>query len=573
MKTISGLGVSPGFAFGDIYHYEVERIGVLHQTVDDPEAEVSRLETGLEAARDELNLIRSQAVTSVGEKEAEIFSAHLLILEDPELLAQVTYKIREQSCSAESAWFEGTEYYANLLSQMDDSYLAARSADVRDVAQRVLRLLTGRSHPKQHLEKPVILVAEELSPSDTVTLEKTKILAFCTAKGGPTSHVAILSKALGIPAITGLGSSISETRTSSFAVVDGSAGIMILDPDEETRVEYRMRAKADQKKFEKALSLANYPAMTIDGHSIEVVANIGSPGEAQSALRFGAEGVGLLRTEFLFLDREFEPDEQEQFEVYRQILEVFGQKPVVVRTLDIGGDKPAPYLQMAQELNPFLGVRGTRLGLTQPEVFQTQLRALLRAGSGHNLKIMFPMVSALGEIEAIHTHLEQARRDLREKGYKYAQNVEIGIMVEVPSAAIMADVLAKHVDFFSIGTNDLTQYTLACDRTNAGVAWLANALDPAVLRLIAMVTRAARENSRWVGLCGELAGDPLAAVALLGLGIDEFSMNPRSIPYVKEALRRLSLVEAQRIAEAILQMSSSQEVHEFLASQISERAG
>ena len=568
MKTLSGFGVSPGFAAGEIYSYDVEQISVQRKESANPQNEHDRLAAVLEAAKKELEAVLTQAIHSVGEKEAEIFSVQLLILEDPELLDNVAQIINTQGCNAEFAWFEGTEYYANLLSQIDDPYLAARSADVRDVAQRVLRLLTGKVLAVHALKKPVILVAEELTPSDTVTLDKSKLLAFCTAKGGPTSHVAILSKALGIPAISGLGEHLSEIRSSRFAVVDGSTGDIILDPDESTLHAYRQRSEETLAKFEAALALAIAPALTLDGHAVEVVANIGSAGDARQALTFGAEGVGLLRTEFLFLDRESEPDEQEQFLVYRQILEIFEQKPVVVRTLDIGGDKPAPYLKIDPELNPFLGVRGTRLALAYPRVFQTQLRALLRAGQGHNLKVMFPMVSTLAEIEAIYRHLDQARADLSARGEEFADNIEIGIMVEVPSAALMADVLAKHVDFFSIGTNDLTQYTLACDRTNAGVTSLADALDPAVLRLIHMVAQAAHENGRWVGLCGELAGDPLAAAVLLGLGIDEFSMNPRAVPYVKETLRRLRLEDAQRLAEAALQMASSQEVRQFLETQM-----
>jgi phosphoenolpyruvate-protein phosphotransferase len=566
MKKITGIGVSAGIACGPIYRYENQPVVVEHKTAADPQAELARLETSLATAKTELEAVLEAALQRVGAKEAEIFSAHALMLEDPELLDQVAAAIQEKHLSAEEAWFEGTEHYANLLAGMGDEYLSARSADVRDVAQRVLRILTGRGQKSTDLEDPAVVVAEDLTPSDTVTFDPTKVLAFCTAKGGPTSHVAILSKALGIPAITGIGSWLAELQDGLVAIVDGSAGVMVLAPDETTRAEYQSLSASFQEKFAIALASAHQPAITLDGRRVEVVANVAAVSGASKALEFGAEGIGLLRTEFLFLDRETEPTEEEQAEDYRAVLEVFGKNPVVIRTLDIGGDKPAPYLKMAAELNPFLGVRGTRLALVHPKVFQNQLRALLRAGLGHNLKIMCPMVGSLQEVRAIHEHVNQARLALEESGVEYAHDVEIGIMVEIPSAAVMADVLAPEVDFFSIGTNDLSQYTLAADRTNPDVSPLADALDPSVLRLISMVTRAAHAHGKWVGLCGELAGDPLAAPVLLGIGIDEFSMNPRAVPLVKQALRRFSTDQARQIAEKALQLPTVADVRRYLES-------
>lgn len=562
MRTLKGLGISPGFAQGSVYYYENQPVEVILQVVQDTKAEWARLEAALQIAQQQLTNILAIATESAGAGEGEIFSAHLLILEDPELLERLQQEIEGEHHNAEYAWYQGTEHYANLLANLDDEYLSARCADVRDVAQRVLRILAGKTQGSSRLQRPAVVFAEELTPSDTLTFDRGKVLAFCTAKGGPTSHVAILSKALGIPAVTRL--DMCEVQAGDFVIVDGTAGEIILDPDDVTRNEFHARAERYQQKFTAAFSRTREPAITADGKRIEVVANIGSVGEASGAVEFGAEGVGLLRTEFLFLDREIPPDEDEQVDIYRNILAVFGKQPVVIRTLDIGGDKPAPYLNMQAELNPFLGVRGTRLGLTHPPVFRTQLRALLRASPGYNMKIMFPMIATLAEVRAAYTHLVEVEAELDAAGIAYDLDVEIGIMVEIPSAAIMADILAPEVDFFSLGTNDLSQYTLAADRTNPEVASLADALDPAVLRLIELVTRAAHAQDRWVGLCGELAGDPLAVPVLLGLGVDEFSMNPRAVPFVKEAIRRFSLDKAREISQKVLQLSTAAEVREYL---------
>ncbi|MGE5223084.1 MAG: phosphoenolpyruvate--protein phosphotransferase, partial [Omnitrophica WOR_2 bacterium] len=401
MKTISGIGISAGIALGELYRYEKQAVSVEFRSGLDPAQEMSRLEKALAKAKEELQAILENASSRMKKEDADIFSAHLMILEDPELLDQVKARLGEQKCNAEWAWNEAINYYSQLIAGLGDEYMAARSADVLDVGQRVLRSLAGQSTASHALVKPVIVVAEELTPSDTVTFDPRRVLAFCTAKGGPTSHIAILSKALGIPAVTGLGPWMGELVTGRFAIIDGEKGCLILEPDETSRKEYENRSQANVAHLRQALQTALAPAVTLDGRQVEVVANIGSVEAATAALEYGAEGVGLLRTEFLFLDRESAPDEEEQADVYRRILETFEQRPVVIRTLDIGGDKPAPYLSMPVDLNPFLGVRGARLGLKHPEVLRTQLRALLSAGIGHNLKIMFPMISTLGEIRAV----------------------------------------------------------------------------------------------------------------------------------------------------------------------------
>lgn len=565
MEKYQGIGISAGIALGPVFRYECVNLNIEPSYTNNVSNEIARLQTALNQAEHELNDILTAANQSCNASDAAIFEAHLMMLCDPDLLERVTDGINKDKYTAEYAWFTGTNFYANLIGGMKDEYLAARSVDIKDVAQRVLRILAGKSDASAKiLAKPSIVVANELTPSDTVAFDKTKVLAFCTISGGPTSHVAILSKALGIPAIVGIGTFIDELTADTFTIVDGSTGEILIDPDPETITIYKDNSRKFKETFQSALADTLKPACTKDGHTIEVVANIGSLDESLSAVEYGAEGVGLLRTEFIFLDRDTAPTEEEQFNIYQGILNVFDQRPVVIRTLDIGGDKPANYLKIPPEMNPFLGLRGTRLANVRPEVFQTQLRALFRAGYGHNLKVMFPMVGSVDDLRAAMEHVKQARLDLEERCVNFNRHVEIGIMVEIPSAAILADVLAQETDFFSIGTNDLSQYTLAADRGNQYVATLADAFDPAVLRLINMVVQAAHENKKWVGLCGELAGDPLAVPALLGLGVDEFSMNPRAIPFVKQSIRNFSIEEAKKIANHALQLSSAQDVRKYL---------
>ncbi len=566
LQPLKGIPASPGIAMGPIFHYRPRRLTAERYHIDNEGAEISRLETALANARQELNLLSAQAQDSMSANEAAIFEAHRMFLDDPELLDRVYTLILADRVNAEYAWQASTQHYAAALEAIDDAYLAARAADVKDVAQRVLRLLSGMASPTTGPEEAAIIVAEDLAPSDTLALDKSKVIAFCTAGGGPTSHVAILSKALGIPAIVGLGDEVCRCQEGVWAIVDGTNGTLLIEPGEATLAEYRQRAEAFWQMRDTAFVAAGQPAVTTDGVRVEVAANIGSVEEAAVALASGAEGVGLLRTEFLYLDRENPPDEEEQTAIYQAIFQTMGQRPVIVRTLDIGGDKPASYLEMPAESNPFLGVRGVRLTLARPDLFRTQLCALLRSGEGCNLKIMFPMVATLEDVIAARRSLDEARASLDARGLSYARRFEVGIMVEVPSAAIIADALAEIVDFFSIGTNDLAQYTLAADRTNANVAQIADAFHPAVLRMIGMIAEAAHARGRWVGLCGELAGDPLAVPALLGLGLDELSMGPRSIPLVKQAIRRFSTGQARQIARRALSLRTANEVRAYLAS-------
>jgi phosphotransferase system enzyme I (PtsI) len=513
----------------------------------------------------------AKAEAESGAEHAAIFQAHALMLEDPELLEAVRTAIEEQGINAEAALSDAADMYAQMMESLDDEYLGARAADVRDVAARVLRTLLGEAAPLTVSPTfPSIILACDLTPSDTVMLDKSLVLALCTAEGGATSHTAILARALGLPAVVGAGPLVLEVPDGAMLVVDGTDGALLVNPDEGTIEVYRGRQTAAAAVLAQAQKYAQEPATTLDGHRVQVVANVGNVEGARAALKAGAEGVGLLRTEFLYLERTHLPDEEEQYQAYRAIVDVFGDRPVILRTLDVGGDKDLPYLDLPHdEMNPFLGLRAIRLCLARPELLRPQLRAALRAGVGRDLKMMFPMVATVAEVREARAILEKCRAELLGEGQPVATKTEVGIMVEVPAAAVMADRLAAEVDFFSIGTNDLSQYTLAADRTCALVAPLATGFHPAVLRLVREVIRAAHARGKWVGLCGELAGEPLAIPILLGLGLDEFSMNPPAIPLAKQVIRALTLDEARELAQTALEMDSPDEVRALVRARVS----
>jgi phosphoenolpyruvate-protein phosphotransferase len=561
VKTLRGIAASRGIVIGPAFRFRQADLRFERYTVEDPAAEWARLQVALETAREQLAEVYAKAEAESGAEQAAIFQAHALMLEDPELLDAVRTAIEEQNVNAEAALSDAAEMYAQMLEALDDEYLSARAADVRDVAARVLRLLLGVAEiPTAGLTAPSIILARDLTPSDTVMLDKSLVLGFCTAEGGATSHTAILARGLGLPAVVGAGLDVLEILDGATLVLDGGDGMLLVEPDKQAVAGYRVRQAATGTVLAQARERAHEPAVTRDGHRVEVVANIGNVEGAQAALESGAEGVGLLRTEFLYLERDHLPDEEEQYQAYRAIVDVFGDWPVILRTLDIGGDKELPYLDLPDEMNPFLGLRAIRLCLARPELFKPQLRAALRAGAGRNLKVMFPMVATVAEVREARAVLEECRAELLAEGQPVAEEVEIGIMVEVPAAALMADHLAAEVDFFSIGTNDLSQYTLAADRTNAQVAPLASGFQPAVLRLVRDVIVAAHARDKWVGLCGELAGEPLAVPILLGLGLDEFSMNPPAIPLAKQVIRALTLDEARKVAQAAMELDSPEAV-------------
>jgi len=555
MRTLKGIAASAGITVGKAYVYRPVELAIERWRVEDSEAELARLQRALEESKEQLSEIHVKAEVEVGEDTARIFEAHLMFLDDPVLLEEVRGRIEKERVNAEAALSDAIEGYAAIFDAMEDEYMRARAADVRDVGQRVLRNLLGSGEePLAELSSPVIVVARDLTPSDTAQMNKEMVQGFCTAMGGTTSHTAIMARILGIPAVVGLGDVALSINNGDTLIIDGGEGVVKVAPDEETLERYARLEREFKVRRDEAKVAAQLPARTRDGHRVEVVANIGDVDSARIALEYGAEGVGLLRTEFLYLDRTTMPSEEEQYKAYRAIAELMGQRPLVIRTLDIGGDKQLPYLDIGDELNPFLGWRAIRLCLERTDLFKAQLRAILRAGHGHNVKVMFPMIADVDELRRAKALLAEARAELEAADVPFASKVEEGIMVEVPAAAIAADVLAQEVDFFSIGTNDLIQYTMACDRTNEKVAYLYQPLHPAILRLIKRVIEAAHQAGKWVGMCGEMAGDAEAIPILLGLGLDEFSMNAVAIPEAKAIIRSLSLAEAEGIAAKALSL-------------------
>ncbi len=553
--VLRGVAGAPGVAAGPVFRYERARIEVRERFAGVGQ-EQARLDAALEQAHQQIVTLREQLLLRANPAEAAIFDVHRDLLADPDLLAEVVRAITGGASAAE-AWRDQIERQAGQMARLADPLLAERAADLRDVGERVLRLLTAGPAAAAALpDEPVIVVAYDLTPSETAALDPQRVLGFCTAVGGPNAHTAILARALGLPAVVSAGPALLEIPSGTTAILDGAAGTLRIDPDARAVEAARAARRREQERRAEALRSAAEPARTGDGHRVEVAANIGGLADAQAALACGAEGVGLLRTEFLFLERTLAPSEDEQCAVYSQIARALDGRPVVVRTLDIGGDKPLPYLDLPAEDNPFLGERGIRLCLAHPELLAQQLRAILRAARHGPLRIMFPMVADLAELRAARALLEEQRALLG------APPVEVGIMVEVPSAALMADLLAPEVDFFSIGTNDLTQYTMAMDRTHPALAAKADGLHPAVLRLIARTVEGAHAAGRWAGVCGELAADPAAVPILIGLGVDELSVSVPAVPTVKALIRSLSLAECQERARRALACATARQVRE-----------
>lgn len=572
MIQFNGIAAARGIAIGPIFQLHQEDLQIESHIADSPEQEISRFEKALQAAELQIRGVYEKASKELSQDQSAIFEAHLMMLQDPELQQMILSFINEKKSTAEFAVKEATEHYARILEEMESEYFRARASDVRDVAKSLIRELMGMTTTHLHqLDQPSIIIARDLSPSDTVLLDKHLVLGFCTVEGSDTSHTAILARALGIPAVVGSKAEILLLPNSHKAILNGSKGELIADPSPETIESYLSKMRSITDLAQKAKQLCHEPAVTLDGHQVEVVANIGNVEGACNALENGAEGVGLLRTEFLYMERETLPDEEEQFKTYSDILAQFGSQPVVLRTSDIGGDKELPYLDLQREMNPFLGVRGIRLGLAhEKELLKPQLRAAIRAGRGYDLRVMFPMVASLNEIHQVKKIINECYDELITEGKPVATNMQVGIMVEVPSAAIMADLLAPEVDFFSIGTNDLTQYTFAVDRTNPQLAYLTSAFSPAVLRLINNVIIQAHRFGKWVGLCGELAGESLAIPILLGLQLDEFSMNPPSIPIAKQIIRTLHQSKCRKLAEDVLSFESADEVLDYMREQMPE---
>lgn len=574
MKTLAGIPASRGVCIGPVFQFVRQEIIIEDFKAENPSAELARLEKALSTARDQISTIYEKALKEANSADAEIFQAHRMILEDPELIKEIQKKIQNEHVTAEYALQTTAQAFSDMMAAMKNEYFAARALDILDVSNRTLRVLLGIAEtPTADLRSPSVIVADDLSPSDTVMLDKALVKGFCMARGSSTSHTAILARGLGIPAVAGVGQQALEIKNGTIVILDGTKGEVRVAPDQAMLDDYQRRIESAQNLQTAALQHAHEPAVTLDGVRVEVVANIGNVEGARSALENGAEGVGLLRTEFLYLERNSLPTEEEQYQAYRAILDVFGELPVILRTLDVGGDKEIPYMGLAAETNSFLGQRALRLCLMRPDIFKPQIRAALRAGVERNLKIMFPMVATAYEVREARKVLDACALELKNEGIPFAENIEIGIMVEIPSAALVADQLAREVDFFSIGTNDLSQYTMAADRTNPKVACLSNAFFPAVLRLVRDVIREAHAQGKWVGMCGELAGEPLAAPILLGLGLDEFSMSPPMVPVLKQILRGLDAAKMKPIADQALRLETPQEIQDFIRQQFPFIAG
>lgn len=563
MEPVEAKTASGGIAIGPAFVYVSELPTLSEEPVADVEAEVARYDTAETAVDRRLADLEKGARETAGDEVAEIFGVHRMFLADPSVGGAIREKIRSGKLSAPVAVRDVTTALAEEFAAIGDDYFSQRAIDIQDIGRQLIRRLLGLVEGGlSGVGIPSIIFAHDLTPSETMALPAGRALAFCTELGSATSHTAILAKSLGIPAVVGM--PYVDVQTGDLVGVDGDTGEVFIGVDDETRVRLEAKKAEQEAEREHAKSLALQPAVTTDGRQIEIAANIGDLAGALQAVRAGAEGVGLLRTEFLFLDRGSLPDEEEQYEAYKDIFEVFGDRPIVVRTLDVGGDKEVPGIDMGDELNPFLGKRGIRLTLAEPALFQPQLRALLRAGVGHDLRIMFPMIATIVDLRAARAALDAAAAALDADGIERTEEYQVGIMIEVPSAALIADQLAPLVDFFSVGTNDLTQYTLAIDRTNAEIAGSAEPYHPAVLRLIDAVVDAAHSNGKWVGVCGEFAGDPLAVGALLGLGIDELSMSAPMIPLVKEKIRSWSISDAEELLDRLLFAPSIARVKEIL---------
>lgn len=561
MNNLKGIAASAGIAIARAFTLEHPDYSVTEKQVTDTDAELAKLDAALAQSQAELEAIKARTLQELGEKKAEIFESHLLILNDPELIEPVKAKIASESVNAEFALNETATQFIQMFENMKSAYLQERAADMRDVTKRILKHLLGLNYVSpSEISEEVIVVAEDLTPSDTAQLNRKFVKGFTTNIGGRTSHSAIMARSLEIPAVVGTKNVLSSVQNGDWIIVDGLEGDVIINPTEAILEQYRAKQEAYAKQIEEWKKLRSEPTVSKDGIHVELAANIGTPNDVAGVLDNGGEAVGLYRTEFLYMGRDKLPSEEIQYVAYKSVLEKMEGKPVVVRTLDIGGDKELPYLDLPKEMNPFLGFRAVRLCLDRQDIFRTQLRALLRASVHGNLRIMFPMIATLSEFREAKALLEEEKAKLVSEGTPVSEEIQLGIMVEIPSTAVLADQFAKEVDFFSIGTNDLIQYTMAADRMNERVAYLYQPYNPAILRLVKMVIDAAHREGRWVGMCGEMAGDSTAIPILLGLGLDEFSMSATSILPARSQIGKLSRSDMQALAAKALEMGTAEEV-------------
>ena len=571
--TLQGIAASDGIAIAKVYTLTEPDLSFSKVSVEDTENEISRLEKALEVSTKEIELIKETALKNLGEEEAQVFEAHLMVLSDPELVGQVKDAITSQKVNAEHALKEVSDMFISIFAGMEDNpYMQERAADIRDVSKRILANLLGVKIPSPAtIKDEVVVVAGDLTPSDTAQLNRKYVKAFVTDIGGRTSHSAIMARSLEIPAIVGTKEITSLAKDGDLIIIDGLSGAVFLNPSEDVVAEYRAKAEAfaaQQAEWEK---LKDADTFTKDGHQVELAANIGTPKDLEGVIHNGAEGVGLYRTEFLYMDSHDMPTEEDQFEAYKAVLEGMNGKPVVVRTMDIGGDKELPYLPLPHEMNPFLGYRAIRISLNEPEMFRTQLRALLRASVYGKLRIMFPMIATLNDFRGAKALLLEEKAKLVAEGVAVSDDIQVGIMIEIPAAAVLAHQFAKEVDFFSIGTNDLIQYTMAADRMNERVSYLYQPYNPSILTLIKHVIDSAHKEGKWAGMCGEMAGDQTAVPLLVGLGLDEFSMSASSVLKTRSLISKLTLEEMKALADkAINECATVQEVEALVEEAVSK---
>ncbi|QNO13808.1 phosphoenolpyruvate--protein phosphotransferase [Alkalicella caledoniensis] len=567
--VLKGIGASKGISMAPVLLLREEEIDISENIVEDIASELNRFHSALEKSKEQLEKIKVLAQQKMGKDKAEIFQAHLLVLSDPKLVNSVENGIKSEKKNAEVILDRTIKSFVQIFESMDNEYMKERAADIKDVGGRLLKNLLGIEMVNiSQLDEEVIIVAHDLAPSDTAQMDKEKVLGFVTDIGGRTSHTAIMARSLEIPAVVGLGTVTETISNSDYVIINGETGEVLVNPTEDVKNQY----KEEQRKYleyrAKLMELKDKNTATKDGKHVELGANIGTPNDLKGVLNNGAEGIGLYRTEFLYMDRTSLPTEEEQFEAYKTVLEGMEGKPVVIRTLDIGGDKEIPYLNLPKEMNPFLGYRALRICLDKTDIFKTQLRALLRASVYGNLKIMYPMVSGITEVRQANAIMDEVRKDLEAEGIVYSKDFEVGIMIEIPTAALTSDILAKEVDFFSIGTNDLIQYSTAVDRMNQNIAHLYTPYHPGVLRMIKMVIENGHKEGIWTGMCGEAAGELPLIPLLLGLGLDEFSMSATSILPARELISTLTKEKAQEIVEKAMSLATAEEVEEYLRSVI-----
>lgn len=577
MKKLHGIGVSPGVVIGKVHVlHSDDSFTVPHQSVpaEDVPKEIARFEDALTRTRAEILGIRKKLSTQIGREHSEIFNAHLLILEDRTLIEDVIALLKDQNVTTEYAFSQVIRRYFQAFSEIDDEYLRERVSDIRDVARRVLQNLYGEEKGAlENLKEKVILVAHDLSPSDTAMLDKNKILAFVTEIGGPTSHTAILGRSMEIPAIVGVAGATGSVKAGDRVIVDGTHGFLVVEPDEKSIEDFTQEEKRFSAFITELDKLKHLPAETLDGRKVTLASNIEFHDEIPSVISHGSDGIGLYRTEYFYMNRIDLPTEEEQFRAYKQVAEKMSPSSVIIRTLDLGGDKFVSALDVPHEMNPFLGWRAIRFCLTRVDVFKAQLRAILRASAFGNLKIMYPMISNVQELRKANEILEECRKELIQEGVAFDPKMEVGAMIEIPSAALTSDILAPEVDFFSIGSNDLIQYCLAVDRVNEKIAYLYEPTHPAILRLIRQTVENGHKHNKWVGICGEMSADPAIVILLIGLEIDEISTSPVVLPKVKKTIRSLSFSDAKKIAEEAMKFATGEQVRAFITAKLKEVDG